>query len=654
MATVDRVVLLEFPDEGEAYVSHCREQGIDPSSARVIALEPTAQLWLQQHGVKSVNSLSYFTSASHQRSLRKSHELLGWLESKVQLEDGLGIRGAYTNALQWYSRYFLHEMLWLCEILSEVHSQHPTAVISAVQGPIGDSGSPRLQPEERYLAAIAQDFCRQQGISFQPITPPRLSPREQGPLWYPRWLGQMGYTVGAALHRRALRRMGRQHPLLVLSHAYRMDALVAQARKAVAELPWAVLGERGGALKRTALVRRALEAITAGSATNNGRLHIGEVWLGLLERSTPGDREFVAELDRTIAGLVSEVEGPSNLFSHRGVSFAPYYAAKIRSGIATAMRRLHREVLAWDEVLTLLQPRMVMAPFGRRDSHALGDLANRRGIPGLLISHASFTPTKCELEEMAWGFHGYGMFHGSFSHAALQTPLAERFANQLSSSAHFVPTGPLIWGRTVDRASSDKLKSQLLADRQDCRVVVHAGTPHGRGSQHFHVYETMDEYVTALSDLVLAVDQVPDTFLIIKAKSTPLSRHELLAMLPPSDNYCISVEEPFLDVLGFSDLLVSLSSTTIEEALQNRVPVLLYGGEGRYQHVPALEVNPDSEMEPRAVYAVSKREHLADALERILASNGKAPLPAELFEQYVYNPEEITPLPDLIRQLVTH
>ena len=258
------------------------------------------------------------------------------------------------------------------------------------------------------------------------------------------------------------------------------------------------------------------------------------------------------------------------------------------------------QVLAWNDILDRLQPRMIVAPFGRRDSHALGDLSRRRGIPGLLISHASFTPTKSALEEIAWGFHGYGMFHGSFSHAALQTPLSEKFAEQASSNAQFLPTGPLIWGRAIDRTAAENLRPRLLQGRENCRVVVHAGTPHGRGSKHFHVYETMDEYVAAIADLVLAVDQVPDALLILKAKSTPFSKDELTAMLPQSDNYRISIEEPFLDVLGLADLLVSLASTTIEEALQNRVPVLLYGGEGRYQHVAALEVNPASEVEPRS------------------------------------------------------
>ncbi|MCL0054239.1 hypothetical protein M1N45_04525, partial [Dehalococcoidia bacterium] len=376
----------------------------------------------------------------------------------------------------------------------------------------------------------------------------------------------------------------------------------------------------------------------------------------LLERAVKVDRGFSGQIQAALDGLADDVERDTDFFSHQEVKFGRQFAAKLRHGIGPAMHRLHRQVAAGDEMLRLLNPRMVLTPFGRRSMHALGDLSSSRGIPGLLVSHASFTPTKGDLEEIAWGFHGDGLFHGSYTHAALQTPLAEEYSQQVSSQARFVPMGPVVWGHKADRSAAPELRAKMLPSREDSdedwRVVVHAGTPHGRMSIHFHVYETMDEYIGALRDLVLAVDQLPDVFLIIKAKATPLSPDELRALLPPSERYCISVEERFLDVLGFSDLLVSFASTTIEEALQNQVPVLLYGGQGRYQHVQAFEVTPGQEIEPKAVYSVRNAENLSDALKRVLDTCGKAPLPQELFERYVYRPDQITQFPDLVRSLV--
>ena len=88
---------------------------------------------------------------------------------------------------------------------------------------------------------------------------------------------------------------------------------------------------------------------------------------------------------------------------------------------------------------------------------------------------------------------------------------------------------------------------------------------------HFHVYETLDEYVAAMGELVLAVDQVPDTFLILKFRpNADLGMEDLRTLLPASDRYMISVDESFLDVLGFTDLLVSFSSTTIGAPCSSR------------------------------------------------------------------------------------
>ncbi|MDP6550229.1 MAG: hypothetical protein QF659_09175, partial [Dehalococcoidia bacterium] len=509
-----------------------------------------------------------------------------------------------------------------------------------------------LQVDERYLGSLAKDFCAQQNISFAPINntqPARPgAPKTGGGA---RGLKRLGYMVGARLHRAALRRMGRNRPLLALTRLYRMDALVQRARREAPELPWVVRGESSGSPSGTALLRRGLQALTAGLGKNGGRRYLGEAWITLLERGAREDPSFVASLTGALDGLAGVVEKKTELFSHRDIHFGPYYAAKIRTGITGAMRRQHLEIRSLDETLQLLRPRLVMTPFGRRSYHALGEIARRRGIPGLLISHGSFTPAKDDLEEAAWRFHAFGMLHGSFEHAASQTPLAEAFAQQLTPPPKFVRTGPLSWGSVADQEAAARLKAKMFPEQPNCRVVVHAGTPKIRGSNHFHVYETLDEYIAALRELVEGIGGVPNAFLVIKFRPQQVTEEELRSLLPASDRFCISVDEPFLDVLGFSDLLVSFSSTTIEEALLNRVPVLLYGGEGRYQHVAALEVNPDSQVEPRAVYAVRRPEHLTDALTRILDANGGAPPPAELFRQYVYQPEEITPFPELLRSL---
>ena len=123
---------------------------------------------------------------------------------------------------------------------------------------------------------------------------------------------------------------------------------------------------------------------------------------------------------------------------------------------------------------------------------------------------------------------------------------------------------------------------------------------------------------------------------------------DLEALLPESNRFCISVDESFLDVLAISDLLVSFSSTTIEEAFQNLVPVLLYGGGGRYQHVKATDVVPNIPIKPSAVYSIRSKEFLSDGLVKILDANSKATRPGELFQDLVYKQDEIVPLSEIL------
>jgi hypothetical protein len=124
---------------------------------------------------------------------------------------------------------------------------------------------------------------------------------------------------------------------------------------------------------------------------------------------------------------------------------------------------------------------------------------------------------------------------------------------------------------------------------------------------------------------------------------------DMETLVPFSDNVILSVDEKFLDVLGFADLLVSFSSTTIEEALQNNVPVMLYGGGGRYQHVSAVEVSPDGDCPTSAVYSVRRPEHLATAIKNILDAHSMGSDKDSLFTPYCFGADDRVGLADWLR-----
>ena len=62
-------------------------------------------------------------------------------------------------------------------------------------------------------------------------------------------------------------------------------------------------------------------------------------------------------------------------------------------------------------------------------------------------------------------------------------------------------------------------------------------------------------------------------------------------------------------------MLLSYSSTAIEEALQNHVPVLQYDPDGKYEHLPGQVLSATKKNSISAVYSVLSENDLIPALQ---------------------------------------
>ena len=132
-----------------------------------------------------------------------------------------------------------------------------------------------------------------------------------------------------------------------------------------------------------------------------------------------------------------------------------------------------------------------------------------------------------------------------------------------------------------------------------------------------------DEHIGQINDLIRVVEEIPDTFLVVRVRLKSfrgLSLNAIKSLFIQSDCYEVCVDGAFEDYLLTADLLTSFSSTTIEEALQNKIPVLQYDPLNRYSHIPATHLKPGylEESKPSAVYYVSSYSDLPKSLNWIL------------------------------------
>lgn len=631
------LVLLEFSDEAYAYARAMRSDVTSVDKPILISLNPRVRAYLKQRGLSSEDTLAYFGPEAHARCLRVSADACAWIRERFRFVDDMGLETSYRDSVAWYCRQIVHYCLWGVELLAEAVEKRRPSLIVAGAPIVRDLHGHLMHDGERYIGLLAQRLGEARRVPVTLLPPPNDRRASLSRRWS-RFLRLVGRTavapIIAPIHHRLLAGLNARRAVLFTSVSYRMDEV---ARRIVRQQPGgiALLGREwptwGGFLKSVGKP----EAAPAEA----------DVYWGLWDAISRGETGSRRTLAGALGRLAGEIESAPEVFTHHGVSFADVVARKFRVGITPFVLALHHRAAAIRMLLETVKPSAVVSVGARDDDMVFGELCRKMAIPALMASHGSHVPPRSDSEKIEWGEQALRLIRAPYPAVALQSPLAEGFLAAFPTSSAVVRTGPVVWGRPADRARGAELRRRLFPQGPPRHVLVHAGTPKRRGSIRFHVYETLDEYVRTLSELATAVERIPETHLIITFRPhAELRPEDLRALLPSSDRVALNTDIPFLDLLGMADLLVSFSSTTIEEALQNAVPVLLYGGQGRYQHVPAIQVLPGQPCRPASVYAVQQPEHLAQALPRILEATGAAPPPDELFGGYRYPKEKQFPL----------
>jgi len=194
----------------------------------------------------------------------------------------------------------------------------------------------------------------------------------------------------------------------------------------------------------------------------------------------------------------------------------------------------------------------------------------------MIISHGSYVlhtdgVAKLENEFIANNqLGGYRFLEIQTSHSFVYV------AKKQIPKQSIVKINPIILSNNI---SKSKFKDSKL-------TVLHAGTI--KDGTKRCIYETPDELLETFQETIEILSTCQNIKLIIKFRPIKAFSYDSLKTLldPLPDNVSLVSEGSIGDFLALSNLLMSFASTTIEEALINDTPVLLYGGKGRYSHIP--------------------------------------------------------------------
>ena len=168
--------------------------------------------------------------------------------------------------------------------------------------------------------------------------------------------------------------------------------------------------------------------------------------------------------------------------------------------------------------------------------------------------------------------------------------------------------------------------------------ILHAGNYQNWSDFFPWVAETADEFVRGIAGLATAAAEVPGIELTFRIRpKDEVDAGVVRACIPNASNVrTVSIDQDFLEQLAECDLLISHFSTTVEQALQMGIPVLLWGSAHRYRQFRA-RMSPPTASDRSAVYAVADPAGLPSMLAGIRDAHAGARLTDEEFASYRFS-----------------
>ncbi len=635
-----RIALLEFIDEFEAFKVFVWEKKLKIDDFIIVSLEPKLSAHLKLSDVPYRDTLPYFDSDSHRRILVETEKAMEHIRKEFIFVDDNGLKGCYRREFIQYVRLLLNHILRRLEIVNDICKRHDDAQLYAYVYN-GLSARPLIDMNERYCGLLAKRFAEGKNIPFFNIN------------------ADGGFDIRPEKKMRRLR---------LLERAFFKGLIWFLKGKKVIIVP-----QVDGPFKKLAdgIAEREKDVVfliidSRKNLAKSVLFNLLSILRSHLLRSRPPS--FVIDImslhplvgDAEKAALLRSVDALTDwngkgLFTYYGVEYSDMVKQKVDIAVKPHLVRMLSYSHALRYIFVRLQNCLVMSYVGIGIMAVAGEMARTLKKKSLFISHGTHPVPIDAYHHMELNNICRTFMLGDYTHVALCTPVQESHLRYFKDKYREIDnaeikTGPLIFAsvKTADKAASKK----DLGISPDSIVVTHAVSIKGRYSERFYFIETLDEFFSALTDIINVVDALGNVRLVIRIHpGFHWSDEEIRALLPASDKYIIHRQGSFSRVLEATDVLISYSSTTIDEALIARIPVLLYDKWGRYNHFKT-GVFEDGAAEEGVfpLCYVNNRNKLQSALEFIIRKAGSVKHSDFNVRQYCYGDDYSENFHSFIRQ----
>ena len=604
-------------------------------STTTLASSPMVQARLCQIGVRYQTTLPYFGRKGHENCLAASGILINAIRQRLHIKDPMGIERGYANTFIFHLRRLIHYLLYTIEVLHQAFQIiEPEKIITVDQ---------KNQPAHSYLSfdeqviwqSIVSQFSNNNAIAYEILPTDELNKKrilsQKTTIRLKNAVRPLVFSLNSFLYKKLS--LNRKY-LFCASMDYNMADVVAAFQKSRDDIGVVCLSSS-----------RHLQDILC-SLNKSGRF----LSFLSLPTSLPARKreDFLYSLKKNRLAITALLSHKKEMAIYRTIDLSNLMSTYIKESLVPILLGQYGRTFNMNKLLDSSHPALVLSQYAINSNDDLGALCKKKNIPALMISHGSHVPPKNKFETIEWQAHGRGLMNTQYPYLALQSPWAQKYLSALPCDSKLLKTGPLLFGKKIDcTQNKTALRKRILPSMENKHILLHAGTPKFPSSSRFYVYETVDEYINNIVDLIRAVEKVADTHLIVRFRPNKnLSTENLSRLLPQSDCYSIHSQGAFSDYLLLSDLLVSYSSTTIEEALQNEIPVLQYDPQGKYQHIAGEVLSAGHSAAVNSCYFIGRQKDLSWGVSWIINNHLKKPENLSgLWRKHRFSEAELIDLP---------
>ena len=335
----------------------------------------------------------------------------------------------------------------------------------------------------------------------------------------------------------------------------------------------------------------------------------------------PGTLPVLCAEDRVLDSLLRRVAGRE----------LPKIRREVDAG-RTLAARLRPDVVVLDN---LIFPSTISAARGMA----------RNGARVVLVNHGSHTLPDDRLSAMGqrlWAAQGR-VNDPIVTDLIAKNPSTARLAQEIDQNRPRILPFPVFKRFARAEIAAETFRIVLAGNYMDVREHVPWQT------------ETPGEFYRGIVEFAEAVALTPGAELLIKLKThkhgLPAEALEALIAQPRfGGRVRIDTSSSVGALFGRMDLMVSNTSSTIEEALTCRVPVFLNTWRRRYRHFPA-RLTPPTSADRAAVYATRSADEISPMLAAIMAAH-RSPLADEEVRGLIWLDEDMVGSAELTRRLL--